>query len=169
MQHNDIRVEVANRYVLSVYLHWTSELQTLDSFKCYQKGRSHRLLNALALVALVQCERTLTISAQVQYLLVFIVYIVCTIWRGILIGYLCSCFFVPNALVFILACLMINLEVFVAPLMKNVFRRFYRKWWNCVCYECCYSLWKRMRNWTEFRNYLRSTWQTWNDLIAWRF
>ena len=145
---------------------------TLDPIRPYLDWalRGFLISKTISLHVSLQC---LTISAQVQYLLVFIVYIVCTIWRGILIGYLCSCVFVPNALVFILACLMINLEVFVAPLMKNVFRRLYRKWWNCMLLVLwkffSYSLWKRMRNLTEFRNYLRSMWQTWNDLIAWRF
>ena len=118
-------------YVLSMKRQNCKRLTVLNAIK---KGRSHRLLNALALIALVQCERTLTknhnnlgsSAISTRFYSLYCVYYLTRYFNRVFM----LVYFVPNALVFILACLMVNLEVFVAPLMKNVFRRFY----NCVCY-----------------------------------
>ena len=197
----------------------------LTVLNAIKKGRSHRLLNALALVALVQCERTLTknpnnlgssaISTRF-YSLYCVYYLTRYLSRVFMLVRFCSqrigfytgmfndklrgicCSFDEKWIQEILS-EMVKLckfrgiccsfdEKFIQEILSEMVKVCKFRGICCSFDEKCireilsemvklcmllvllkffsYSLWKRMRNFTEFRNYLRSTWQTWNDLIA---
>ena len=141
-------------------------------------GRSHRLLNALAFVVLVQCERTLTknpnnlgsSAISIRFYSLYCVYYLTRYFNRVFmlvrfcsqrIGFYTGMFndkFRGICCSFDEKCIQEILSQMVKLCMLLVLLKFFS-----------YSLWKRMRNLTEFRNYSRSTWQTWNDLVAWRF
>ena len=140
-------------------------LTVLNATKCYQ-GRSDRLLNALALVALVQCERTLTknpnnlgsSAISTRFYSLYCVYYLTKYFNRVFmlvrfcsqrIGFYTGMFndkFRGICCSFDEKCIQGILSQMVKLCMLLVLLKFFS-----------YSLWKRMRNLTEFKNYLTNT------------